>query len=103
MPKAATSRTTDYRAPRLGEKRRHRKPLRIDRLTPEVKAAIIAARDSGKTWKQAAEIASLTAGEHLAASTVQRWYDLRVAQPEREVPLRRIVWLLEQILTAVQK
>jgi hypothetical protein len=95
-----------YRHPRTGEKRRNHVPLRIDRLSPEVREAIIAARSAGKTWAQTAADASSKAGERLAPATVQRWYDLRVAQPETNAPvaasLRKIVRLLEQILVAVR-
>jgi len=97
-----------YRHPRLGEKRKHRKPLHIDRLSAEVKDAIIAARDAGQTWKEAADNASLKAGVRLSVTNVQRWYDLRIDQPEKEAQAknasrREIVTLLNQILSAVSK
>jgi hypothetical protein len=80
-------------------------PLRIDRLSAEVKTAIISARAEGKTWNQVAEIASQAAGTRLATTTVQRWYDLRVSQVEGQsaCELRRIVELLESILQVVRK
>jgi hypothetical protein len=96
-----------YRSPRLGERRKHRKPLRIDKLSPEVKEAIISARASGLTWKETASAASGKAGLHLSASTVQRWHDLRIEQPANEIAttnksLGEIIRILKSILSAVQ-
>jgi hypothetical protein len=94
-----------YRHPRTGEKRRRRHPLLIDRLSQDVKDVIVAARAAGETWKHTAEMASAAAGKRLSQTSVQRWYDLRIEQPEREaaIPLRRIVALLEDILSAVRQ
>jgi len=74
-----------YRRPRTGEERRWHQPLRIDGLSQEVRDAILAARAAGKTWEETAELASKKAGESLAMSVVHRWYDLRVAQVQKEV------------------
>jgi hypothetical protein len=94
-----------YRRPRVGEKRKHRKPLRIDRLSAEVKGTIIAARRDGMTWEQTALAASAKAGIHLSHSTVQRWYDLRVEQSRHDAAiaplLREIIDLLKSRLPAV--
>jgi hypothetical protein len=74
-----------YRPPRTGEKRAVRQPLKIDKLAQEVRNAILKARADGKTWEETAEAASKWNGEKLAPSVVHRWYDLRVAQVQREV------------------
>lgn len=74
-----------YQAPRTGEPRKVRQPLRIDKLSTGVREAILRARADGATWQEAAERASKVAGESLAASVVHRWYDLRVEQVQREV------------------
>lgn len=92
-----------YRNPRTGEKRQQRKPLRIDRLSVEVKDAIIDARAAGQTWRQAAEAATSKAGFKLSSTTVQRWYDLRVQQPSQNAEQKdKIITLLEEILSAVK-
>jgi len=82
-----------YRAPRTLEKRKVRQPLKIDKLDPKVRAAILEARAAGATWEETAELASKAAGtlsegglaEPLAVSLVHRWYDIRVEQVQREV------------------
>jgi hypothetical protein len=106
MTRAAKSKKAGYRHPRIGEKRQSRKPLRIDRLPAEVKSAIIDARAEGRTWKETAHAASVIAGCTLPPTTVQRWYDLRIEQPQRDVPaitplLREIIDLLKSRLPAV--
>jgi hypothetical protein len=90
----------------VGEPRRCRQPLRIDKLPAEVREAIITARSAGQTWKQTADAASAKAGIKLSPSLVQRWYDLRVEQPQHDaeaigVSLRKVERLLEQVLAAV--
>jgi hypothetical protein len=77
-----------YRPPRTGEKRAVRQPLKIDKLEQPVRDAILKARAEGKTWEETAEFASKAAEESLAISVVHRWYDLRVAQVQREVLLQ---------------
>jgi hypothetical protein len=74
-----------YRPPRTGEKRAVRQPLKIDKLEQPVRDAILKARADGRTWEETAEAASKLNGEKLAPSVVHRWYDLRVAQVQREV------------------
>src|SRR5882757_422080 len=74
-----------YKRPKTGEQRETRQPLRIDKLSEEVREEILNARAAGKTWEETAECASKKAGESLAASVVHRWYDLRVEQVQREV------------------
>jgi hypothetical protein len=95
-----------YRAPRTGERRKHRKPLRIDRLPAQVKSTIIEARAAGETWKNTAAMASAASGLRLSPSVVQRWHDLRVEQPRNTgdiAPLlREILDLLKSRLPAVQ-
>lgn len=107
MKRAATLDKGGYRNPRVGEKRKHRKPLRIDRLSAEVKATIIAARHDGMTWEQTAIAASAKAGMRLPHSTVQRWYDLRVEQANNGIGaivplLREIIDTLKSRLPAVK-
>jgi hypothetical protein len=97
-----------YRAPRVGEPRRHRMPLRLDKCSPEVKAVIVESRASGMTWLKTAEAASAKAGQRLSPTTVQRWYDLRIEQPQSEVSsivplLREIIDLLKSRLPAVKE
>ena len=91
-----------YRHPRTGQKRKQRKPLRIDRLSRGVKDAIIAARASGEAWGRVAEMASAAAGQNLSRTSVQRWYDLRIEQQSIGAALREIIELLKPILKAVQ-
>jgi hypothetical protein len=96
-----------YRKPLTGEKRKSRMPLRIDKLSAEVKRTIIDARAAGETWKETAAMASAASGLHLAPSVVQRWYDLRIEQPASESGfpvhlLHKIVALLELILAEVR-
>ncbi|MBZ5703252.1 MAG: DUF3486 family protein [Acidobacteriia bacterium] len=74
-----------YRRPRTGEERSVRQPLKIDKLSQEVRDAILKARAEGCTWEETAEWASKKAGEPLAISVVHRWYDLRVEQVRKEV------------------
>lgn len=97
-----------YRKPRIGEKRTHRMPLRIDRLPAEVKAVIVESRAAGLSWIKTAEAASAKAGQHLAPTTVQRWHDLRIEQPQSTVAaivplLREIIDLLKSRLPAVSQ
>jgi hypothetical protein len=107
MVKVAKSSREGYRHPRVGEKRQSRQPLRIDKLPAEVKSAIIAARAEGKTWKETAQAASAVAGMNLPTSMVQRWYDLRIEQPQNDASviaslLREIIDLLKSRLPAVR-
>jgi hypothetical protein len=74
-----------YRAPRTGEKRSTRQPFKLDRLSLIVRDAILKARAEGRTWEETAEKASKIAQQPLSASAVHRWYDVRVAQVQREV------------------
>lgn len=74
-----------YRAPRTGEKRKTRQPLKIDALPQKVRDGILKARANGATWEETAAFASVENGASLAVSVVHRWYDLRVAQVQREV------------------
>jgi hypothetical protein len=76
-----------YRAPRTGEKRKVRQPLKIDKLSQAVRDAILKARADGATWEETAELATKAnaGGLMLPPSQVHRWYDLRVEQVHREV------------------
>jgi len=74
-----------YKRPRTGEQRETRQPLRIDKLSQDVRDAIQKARAEGKTWEETSELASKAAGESLAPSVVHRWYDLRIEQVRKEV------------------
>src|SRR5712691_10458429 len=68
-----------YRPPRTGEKRKLRKVLRIDKLSETVRAEIQKRRAQGETWDEIAEAIKLP------ASTLKRWYDIRVEQVQAEV------------------
>lgn len=103
MARQSTSRNKGYRQPRTGEPRKHRHPLRIDRLPEAVKEVIIAARAAGETWKRIAEMASAAAGISLPRTTIQRWYDLRIEQQSTGAALREIIALLKSILQAVSR
>lgn len=92
-----------YRHPRTGEKRRARHPLRIDRLSQDVKDVIIKARAAGESWEHIAAIASAAAGQKLPRTSVQRWHDLRIEQQTTGEALREVIELLKSILSAVQK
>jgi len=78
-----------YRRPRTGERRQHRKPLTVDRMPQEVRDAIQEARAAGRTWEETTEAAAAAARKLGAPApsegAVHRWYDLRVAQVQREV------------------
>jgi hypothetical protein len=96
----------DSHRPRVGERRKSRRLLWIDTLPQIVKDEIVTARAERKTWKQTAQAASDKAGIALPVTTVQRWYDLRIEQPQRDaspiVPLlREIIDLLKIRLPAV--
>ncbi len=69
-----------YRRPRKGERRQQDKPLRLDRLlTPQQKEDVQKLRAGGRTWQEIAEKLDVP------QSTLQRWYDLRVAQVQKEM------------------
>ncbi len=78
-----------YRRPGVGQKRRQRKPLTVERLPQEVRDAILGARANGKTWAETTEAAAIAAQLLKAAPPTERqvrtWYDLRVEQVQREV------------------
>jgi hypothetical protein len=108
MAIATNSGKEKYRKPRTGEKRAHRMPLRIDGFPADVKAVIVESRAAGLSWSKTAEAASAKAGKHLAATTVQRWHDLRIEQPQNNVSaivplLREIIDLLRSRLPAVSQ
>src|ERR1017187_7463228 len=74
-----------YRQPRTGEKRKTRQPFRVDAMKPAVREEILTARAEGCTWQETAERATKAAGEAIALSVCQRWYDVRVEQVQKEV------------------
>jgi hypothetical protein len=74
-----------YKRPRTGEKRATRQPLGIDKLEEKVRIEIQKRRAAGETWGEIESASSQFAGERLPANSLARWYDLRVAQVQREV------------------
>jgi len=103
------------RRARTGDKRKANQPLKIDRLPGEVQARILELRNrEGKTWQEIEDLSAepLASGEHphargfidwqslalsvlelfpemrLPHTTLHRWYDLRVAQVQRDVLVR---------------
>ena len=75
----------EYRRPRTGEKRSSQQPFAIDKLPESVRIEIQKRRAKGHTWQEIAEASEKFAGKSLAVSTLQRWYDVRVAQVQKEV------------------
>ncbi len=77
------------RRPKIGEPRRTRQPLRIDRLPIEARDAILRLRNQeGRTWAEIEELSHKFAGELLPATTLARWYDLRWEQVQKETQAR---------------
>ncbi|HWQ02936.1 MAG TPA: phage protein Gp27 family protein [Candidatus Nitrosotenuis sp.] len=78
-----------YQRPRKGEKRQQEKPLSVDRLPEKVREAIQKARAAGATWEETQEAAAAAARkegvEAPSRSAIERWYDLRIAQVQKEV------------------
>jgi hypothetical protein len=84
---------------KTGERQRVRQPLKIDRLPMEIHDRILKTRAKAMTWEEIerdspswnewekvdAKIAALFPGRKLPHSNLQRWYDLRVEQVQREV------------------
>jgi hypothetical protein len=92
--------------PKTGDRRETNQPLKIDRLPPSVHESILALRNqAGKTWQEIEELSALPVDKggfvewdnlptpvlelfpsmHLPHSNLQRWYDLRVRQVQRDV------------------
>ena len=96
----ATAAIASFRSyhPKTGERRRVRRPLRFDRLPPALLNRIRAERDQGRTWVQIEsdsptwtewndvppELLAEFSDRRLSHSNLQRWYDLRVEQVQRE-------------------
>ncbi len=107
--------TKAARRVRTGDKRRTNQPLKIDRLPAEVQERILELRNrEGKTWQEIEDLSAepLNSSEQphargfidwqqlplavlelfpdmrLPHTTLHRWYDLRVAQVQREVLIR---------------
>jgi len=92
-----------YEKPRTGERRKQRKPLKLDRYPQEVRDEILRARAQGCTWLEVAEHALRAAAKTSGlagtepvsapdqktleawAELCRRWYDLRVEQVQQEV------------------
>jgi hypothetical protein len=93
---------------KTGEKRLRNQLLHIDRLPIEVRDAIQALRDQGRTWKDIEELSALPKEKggfiewdsletnvlelfpnmRLSDSNLQRWFDLRVSQVTAEIKVR---------------
>ncbi|MFQ5696271.1 MAG: hypothetical protein ACE5HB_09805 [Terriglobia bacterium] len=88
------------RRPRIGEKRQRNYRVKLDRFPPEVREEIQRLyATEGKTWEEIEELSQrfvpwgelkpevrrLFPKRKLPHSTLQRWYDLRIAQVQREV------------------
>ncbi|GEM_PF-1302886 len=90
------------RHPGVGQARKTRQPLRIDRLPEQWRQQLLVYRAKGCTW---AEIEELSRGLlwdseeakdarrlfpelRIPATTLARWYDLRVEQVNREIQAR---------------
>jgi hypothetical protein len=93
---------------KTGEKRLRNQLLYIDRLPIEVRDAIQALRDQGRTWKDIEELSALPKEKggfidwdsletnvlelfpnmRLSDSNLQRWFDLRVSQVTAEMMVR---------------
>jgi hypothetical protein len=93
---------------KTGEKRLRNQLLHIDRLPIEVRDAIQALRDQGRTWKDIEELSALPKEKggfidwdsletnvlelfptlRLSDSNLQRWFDLRVSQVTAEAMAR---------------
>jgi hypothetical protein len=85
--------------PRTGEKRQVHQPLKVDRLPSEVHEVICLLRARFAPWleiekrsaqfvpwaKLPTDVLKLFPGKRIPHSNLQRWYDLRVAQVEREI------------------
>ena len=94
--------------PGTGDRRKTNQPLKIDRLPPKVHEAIVQLRNQfGKTWQEIENLSAEPVGEktkgfvdwenlptsvlelfpdlRLPHSNLQRWYDLRVDQVQRDV------------------
>ena len=72
-----------YKQPRVGQRRRVRKPLTLDRLPQETKQKILELRTAGRTWEQiAAEL-------KVSLKALRNWYDLRVEQATEDIEQRR--------------
>jgi hypothetical protein len=58
--------------------------LRLDRLPMEARDRIVALRAAGRAWAEIEELSEGFAGKRLPATTLARWYDLRVEQRQKE-------------------
>src|SRR5574341_44576 len=77
------------RRPKIGEPRKTRQPLRIDRLPLQARDTILKLRNQeGRTWSEIEELSLGFAGERLPATTLARWYDLRWEQVQKETQAR---------------
>jgi len=95
---AAAAESIPARHPGTGEPRRLHRLLRLDRLPLALLDRIRAERSQGHTWDEieqaspqwpeweqaAPEVLAGFPGRHLPHTSLQRWYDLRVQQVQRE-------------------
>src|SRR3972149_2470873 len=70
---------------RAGEKRKSRMPFAIDAMPEKTREEIQKRRAAGQTWQEISDASPSFAGRLLAVSVLQRWYDVRVEQVQREV------------------
>lgn len=86
--------------PRTGERREVRQPLKIDRLPQAMRDQVLKLRaQEGLTWEQIEErspkldgweemppkLLALFPARRLPHSSLQRWYDLRIEQVQKEI------------------
>ncbi len=94
--------------PGTGDRRKTNQPVKIDRLSPKVHEAIVQLRNQyGKTWQEIEDLSAEPIGNktggfvdwmnlptavlelfpnmRLPHTNLQRWYDLRVAQVQKDV------------------
>jgi hypothetical protein len=85
--------------PKTGETRKTRQPLKIDKLPVELRERIQSERAKGSTWieieelspdfeeweKVPGDVQQHFPGRKLPRSSLQRWYDIRVEQIQREI------------------
>lgn len=87
--------------PRVGEARKTRQPLKIDKLPQSWREQIQKLRAQGRTWSEIEEwskefkwdtllppVRQLFPGDKIPETNLIRWYDLRVEQVNREIQAR---------------
>src|SRR5579864_5566394 len=76
------------RMPKTGEPRKVKQPLKIDAFPEKVRAEIQRRKAEGETWQEIEDASEDFAGKRLPHTSLQRWWDLRVAQVRKEVEAR---------------